>query len=407
MNLILSLAFRNLARNLRRTVITSVAVVVGTALLVMSQGLIAGLDENVIRAQEDAVSGNVRLRPEDYPTDELELHLDKATQLSQGLVQRLGDDRVESWAPRLWFSGRVIAGADGVRVKIIGFDPIRDPQVFPREGWTFDGQWPAAADQVVLSQQLADLLKVKVGDMVVLEARTRAGAINALQFNVSGLLRTGNMSVDFGTVWLPLDTVDSLALTEGARSEVAVRLKSGRRGADDAAGWLSGDAWIAHTATYDVADILAINDIRRRGMGFLVFILMAIAATGIANTVIMATYERVREIGTLRAMGMSQGGIRALFLLEGALMGATAGLVGSAIGAATVIYYSIHGIDLSKTAAADAGASMPMSMMLYTQFHWEVAVFALAFGAVIAVLSSLYPAQYAAGLNPADAVRAD
>lgn len=406
MNLLVSLALRNLTRNLRRTLITSVAVVLGTALLILGQGFIDGLDENVIRAAEDGTSGHVMLRPASWPEDQLGTPLDEARVPPPTLLARL--DAEQAWTSRLLFEGRLTRGADGVRIRFIGYDPERDPAVFSRDLWTLDGVWPASPQDVLISQPLSRLLGAGKGDLITAETRTLAGAVNALQFTVSGVLRTGNMALDNNTAWLPMQTVDALVFPEGARSELAVRLERGRGGAVEAKARLAGDGWKASTATEEVADLLAANNIRRRAMSLLIFILMAIAATGIANTVIMATYERVREIGTLRALGMSEGDVRAMFVLEGGLLGILAGAFGAALGAAAVVYLSTHGIDLSQTVAAtEAGGNMNISLMLYTRLSWPVVGLAFTFGGVVAVLSSLYPAWHASRLNPADAVRAD
>lgn len=405
MSLLLSLALRNLTRNLRRTLITSVAVVLGTALLILGQGFVDGLDENVIRAAEEGTTGHVLLRPESWPEDTIGAPLDEARVPPPGLLERLGSEA--AWAPRLWFEGRLIHGPDAVRTRYLAYDEARDPAVFPRDGWKVDGAWPADPGQVLLSHNLARLLGVGTGDLVIAETRTLTGAINALQFTVSGVLRTGNMSLDAPLAWVPQSTADRLVFSEGARSQLAVRLDGGRRDAKAAAARLSGDGWRGHTAVEEVADLLATNDIRRRAMSLLIFILMAIAATGIANTVVMATYERVREIGTLRAMGLSEGGVRALFVLEGGLLGLLAGAAGAVLGTVAVRYWSVNGIDLSESAAASQMSDFSFSMTLYTAPSWPVVAFAFSFGAIVAVLSSLYPAWHASRLNPADAVRAD
>lgn len=403
MTFLLGLAFRNLMRNLRRTAITSVSVIAGVLVLIVGQGFVDGLDENVIRAQEDALSGELMLQPEGYPDDGLTLPLDLARPVDDGLKGALSAPGVEDWAPRIFAFGRLVSGADSVRARLMGYDPERDPRVFDRSSWELEGAWPASPTEVVLGRGLATLLELKPGAMVAVEARTRAGAINASQFTVAGVLRTRTPALDVATVWMPMDTADELLRTEGARSVIAVRLEGGRPAADAAKGSIRAPGWAGKTATESVADILEINTIRRRALSFIVFILMAISATGIANTVIMATYERVREIGTLRAMGMGPMAVRALFLLEGAATGLVAGALGATLGGWIVAHFAAAGIDISQ--APEMG-EIPVSTILYLHFSWTPVLGALGFGAAVAVLASIYPAHLAASLNPADAVRA-
>lgn len=404
MPLLLGLAARNLTRNARRTAITSVSVVAGVMVLIVGQGLVDGLDENVIRAQEDALSGEILLSPEGYPTDGLTLPLDQARPIDPALELALSGPEVKDWAPRIFSFGRLVVGSDSVRVRVLGFDPERDARVFPRSNWTMEGDWPADPTGLVVGAGLAELLELKPGALVAIEARTRAGAINASQFTVSGVLRSRVPALDAGTVMVPMTTADELLRTEGARSAIAVRVKGGRPRAESAKASLHVPGWTPQTATEAVADLLELNSIRRRAISFVVFILMAISATGIANTVIMATYERIREIGTLRAMGMGPASVRLLFLLEGAATGMVAGVVGAGLGAAVVAHFARVGIDISQ--ARELGES-PVSTILYLHFSWTPVILSLFFGATVAVLASLYPAHLAANMKPADAVRAD
>lgn len=404
MPLLLSLAARNLLRNARRTAITSVSVVAGVMVLIVGQGLVDGLDENIIRAQEDALSGELLLTPEGYPTDGLTLPLDEAKPVDAGLEAALSGPEVTAWAPRIFSFGRLVVGSDSVRARVLGYDPEADPKVFPRSNWTLEGAWPTDGASLVVGSGLATLLDLHVGAPVAIEARTRAGALNASLFTVSGVLRSRVPALDAGTVLVPMATADELLRTEGARSAIAVRVKGGRDRADAVKASVQVPGWRAQTATEAVADLLEINTIRRRAISFVVFILMAISATGIANTVIMATYERIREIGTLRAMGMGPASVRLLFLLEGAATGLVAGAVGAALGAVTVAHFAAVGIDLSN---AEGLGEQPVSTILYMHYSWAPVLLSLLFGAVVAVLASLYPAHLAANMNPADAVRAD
>ncbi|MCB9780754.1 MAG: ABC transporter permease [Alphaproteobacteria bacterium] len=403
-SLISSLAARNLLRNVRRTVITAGAVVAGVAVLIAGWGLVDGLDENVLRAQEGALSGHLVVQPSDWPEDGLSTPVEDAEPLPDALVAQLrADPRVQGLTTRTWFDGRAVSGIDGMRVRGFAYDPDTQAQVFDVDRWQLDGDWPTAPGQVVVGQWLAHLLELSPGSELVVEARTVTGAFNALPMTVSGVIHTGTPTAD-RVLWVPAPLAQDLLRYDGAVSHLAVRLQ--RRGqADAVADSVTTPGWTAHTATWLSRDILAINAFRRRAISVVVGILMLIAGTGIANTVIMAAYERVREVGTLRAMGMSPAGIRALFLVEGAVMGASAGLVGTAIGCAVVLWFSTHGIDLSTV--ADEVGELAMASTLYMRFSWPPVVVALVFGLLVSVVASIYPANHAARLDPAEAVRAD
>lgn len=397
MSFLFSLAVRNLGRNLRRTIITSTAVVFGVAIMIIGWGLVDGLDENVLRAARGTTTGDLLLRPADYPTDGLTWPVDES--LPPPTLSVEGDVTA-----RALFSGRIVHGADAMRGIVVAYDPATEEAVFPREGFALEGAWPSAEKPgVVLGHRLGELLGVKPGDEVMVEARTRAGAINALSYPVTGLVRVNSGQFDAAGLWMPMPAAEELAVLEGARTHVAVRLRSGSPEAAKAA--LAAPGWTAVTLREDCADLIALNSVRRKALTVLVGMIMLIAATGIANTVIMAAFERVREIGTLLSLGMRKADVRMLFLMEGAAMGLGAGLVGALLGSVAVRYWEANGIDIGG--AVNAIGGFGMSSFLYTRFSLLNTVLSFVLGLGIAVVASIWPARLAANLNPADAVRAD
>lgn len=399
--MLVSLAFRNLFRNLRRTLITSVAVTFGVAIIIVGFGLVDGLDENYLRASRTTATGDVVLRPADYPTDGMDLPLDQAVPVGPDLAAKL--DATGPWTSRLLWRGRLVKGVDATRATGVGFDPAKETAVFSREGWAVKGAWPAAgAGEVAIGELLAKLLRIEPGDEIVFEARTRAGAVNALSYEVSALVRSDNAMLDQSAVWMRMEDARALVAVGDERTHVAVLT----RDAAGAKAALAGHGWTPSTLHDEVADMLEINVVRRKALSFLVLIIMGIAATGIANTVIMSVYERIREIGTLMAMGLRKAEVRNLFLLEGAVMGVAAGTAGAALGAAFVAYFEEHGFDIGSTVVENSG-DLAVSAYLYTKLSPGPVLIALAFGVGVAVLASVWPARFASRLNPADAVRAD
>ncbi|HJN75536.1 MAG TPA: FtsX-like permease family protein [Myxococcota bacterium] len=389
------LALKNLLRNRRRNVITSVAVVWGVALMILGFGVVDGLDENVIRSQINTQSGHVLLRPPEYPETGLTAPVD----VLEPVPDELGEALVAyTSTERLRFDVRLVAGAESVRAIGVGLDPTTDEAVFPRDGFQLDGSW----DGVVLGARLARLVGASPGTPVVLQVRTSAGAINALSFEVAGVVKTRNPAIDNYAVLLPLDTAMELVQAPGP-SDIAIRLET----RDDASAVATelGSTWQSETYLQGAEDLLEINRVRRKAIGFLVFMIMAIAATGIANTVIMATYERTREIGTLAALGMRPGDIRRLFLIEGGTMGLVAGCLGGVVGGSINAYWASVGLDFS--ALGESGTALAFDTTLYTAFSWGPVAAGVLFGTVVAALASLYPANWAARLDPAEAVRAD
>lgn len=407
MSFFLRLALRNLLRNTRRTLLSLVAIIAGVSVLIVGRGFLAGLTENIMRSQIDAVSGHVVVRPDGYGGSGLAHPVDGAFTVGPASAQLL-DAEAAAWTSRLLFAPTAIHESDSIRVRAVGFDPTADEAVFPRDAWKLEGTMPEPGS-VLISAGVARLLDVQTGEALTLQARTVRGAINAQMFQVSGVLATGNPYFDRFGVLMPLSSADELLSASGAVTHVAVRLdrrdltRAETVGAAVAASLdrpAEASTWFAETA-----DLRRIQQIRQRALDIIVFALLGISATGIANTVLMAAYERVREIGTLRAMGMTRRGVLDMFLLEGALLGVMGATLGCLFGVAIVSWFSVNGIDLSAV-VDKSGGNLPISAMLYLALEpfWVGAAF--VFGVLTSIAASFWPARLASRLAPADAVRA-
>lgn len=406
--LLFRLAIRNLWRNARRTVLTTTVIIVGIGILVLGEGFISGVEQNIVIAAEDGLVGHVTIRPPNYP-DQMGQHpVDELLELSAEQRKFL-DDNTKGWTGRLLFLPTLIAGEDWMAVRAIGYDPETDERVFRRGLWRVEGAHPApGTDEIMVSPGMRDLLKLEIGGQYVLQVRTHAGAINALDVQVSGVLTTTNMAMDNTAIWVPKELAERLVATQKL-SHYSMRLSH----RDDIGALVPrlhemfGDQVSMITWETETRDLLKLQGIRRRALNILVFVLMALAAFGMANTILMAAHERTREVGTLRAMGMERFGVVKMFLLEGGLMGFGGSVLGVLWGGALVAHWASSPIDLTNFQADDVAGSLSFSALIYTNFEWSMLVIAVVFGTMIAILSSVYPARVASGMAPADAVRAE
>ncbi len=406
--LVLRLALRNLFRQVRRNVLTATVVVAGVFAMIAGGAFITGMRENVVRAQEDTLTGHALVRPAGYPTAGMFHPVDALIEVSEE-TRALLDARTEAWTVRTMFIATAVRGPDSVRVRGVGFDPARDAAVFPRQAWRVVGEIPvAASDGVLVSRGVARLLELNAGDRMVLKTRTAAGALNALDVPVAGVFTAGNPALDLSAVFVPEVLAQDLVRMGERSSHVALRLGH-RDEADRFAPALRatvGDGAEVVTWRDESADLLALMDIRQRALDMLSTIILLLAALGIMNTTLMAAYERVREVGTLRAMGMTRREVVALFVVEGAMVGTVGSVIGGALGGWLAWHFSTHGIDLSATLDNAAYGSVPISTMLYTDWDPMLIVRGMAVGVVMAALAAIYPAWVASNMAPAEAVRA-
>jgi putative ABC transport system permease protein len=397
------MAGRNLWRSPRRTVLTSIAVFAGVAISIVGRGFIGGTDESIIRGATDGTVGHVQAMPADYPSQAMQHPVDDLLEIPDAARALLAE---VAWTERTYLAPLAAHGSTWMRVEAVGIDFGRDAAVFPRDLWSVDGELPRTGQhEVALSPRLAELLGVARGDTFVLQQRTHRGAINALEVRVAAISQTRHTVLD-KAVLMP-HTLAAELIASPLASHLSVRL----RDRDDAAAFAPklaaalGTGAKVVTWETEVADLLQLQAARRKALNAVVFVLLALAAFGIANTVLMSAYERVREVGTLRSLGMTEGGVLRLFVLEGALVGVLGGLVGALAGGGLVARWNVHPLDFSELVAKQ-GATFPAITYLYAHFSPAGIVATFALGVAVAALASIYPGRVAARMPPADAVRA-
>ena len=386
-----------------------VAVVAGVAVLILGRGFIGGFEENIIHAQVDSFSGHVLIRPAEYPSEGL-LHPTEDLLTLDATTKQWLDANTKAWTRRTLFVPTAVYKGDAIRVRAIGVDSLSDAEVFPRDAaWRLQGRLPnAGQDEIVVSKGVGELLGLQEDERLFLKVRTVAGGLNALDVLVSGVFSAGNPAIDKFGILVPDELTTKLLRNGESFSHLAVRLPS-RDQALSVAETLRpmvGEQAEVVTWVDETRDMLELQKIRRRALNVLVFALLAMSATTIATTILMAAYERIREVGMLRSMGMTEPGVVGLFITEGAMLGLTGGVLGCLIGGGVVAWYSGHPIDLTAMLDQAAGGNLPVSALLYLELSLPSVAQALAMGVGASMLASVYPARVASRMAPADAVRA-
>lgn len=408
MKLVVRLALKNLLRNKRRTALTMSSLVAGIGLLILGFALIDGLSEGIYVAAEDGLVGHLLARPAGYPEQGFQHPVDELIAVSPA-AQAFLEREASAWTGRIICSPLASTGRDSFRVRGIGYQPGRDERVFSRAQWTVRGAHPdPAKPEVLVGRGVARLLRLNPGDRLVLQVRTHRGAINALDVRVAGLVVTNNSALDGTGVLMPWALATRL-INADRPTHLSVRLAS-RHDAHAFRPRLEaalGAAVKVTTWEDETRDIMRIQTIRRRALLLIIGILLALAGFGTANTILMAAHERVREIGTLRSLGMEVASVRWLFLAEGGLLGVIGGGLGALWGSALALRWAAHPIDVGGALESQLRGDLAMSALMYAQFNPFITAGAFLFAVVVAVLASIYPARVASGMLPADAVRAE
>lgn len=410
---ILKLAARNLARYWRRTLLTSGLIILGVVAVLLFIAVSGSFKSLIVGQITDSMLGHLQVHRRGYVAsiDNLPLNLnmkpDAVARVEKALA---GDDAVVAWSPRLKFGAMFSNFTETTSIRLNGVLPEREAAAMPMlAGRLVQGSAAKGLlerGKVLIPEIIARGMKLKPGDAVVLVATNLDGSVNGQNFVVQGVLGdvTGPGGRD-GYVHLE-DARQLLRMTEAEASEIAVRLKD--LGALPAAKAriaaaladvrnpqgqpaLEVHGWDQLSPFANIARMIDLLDV------FIRVMLVGIVLIAVMNVMIMAVYERIREIGMIAAIGTPPRRILALFLAEGALLGAAGTAIGVALSLALV--RALNAWPVHFTFGRDQQLVLAPSL---------AAADALLIGAIVvvmAILASLQPAWKAARMDPITALR--
>ncbi len=402
MTQLFKMAFRDLGRNKRRTLLSALAVSIGMALLLLMaaivEGEMRGALENTIRLE----SGHLQIRPLNYEENKTSLKWEDLIPAPQEVAAKIKAlPQVTEATPRLFASGIVSRGENSAGVQIIGIDPASPANQIFREGLP-EGEFLSPEDRegVLVGKPLARKFKLQAGDKINVLVNQSDGAVGEQVFTVRGIYSTNTVGYDERAVFMPLAKAQAFT-GAGDRATILFVTLQDREQAEAVAAALNSSTLKAVSWREMNELITQFEDFAGAYMVVLYIIVLGITATVVANTLVMAVFERTREIGILSAIGMKPGRIMTQFLLEGALIATLGVLGGLLLGGVLVWYFTVYGFYIG-----DMGMTgILIGDQIYAHLTLRDAVNLTLAAYVITLLASFYPARIAAKMEPVEALR--
>ena len=413
MSSLFKIAMRNLFRYKRRTLLTMALIVSGMVFVLVFEAVSGSFKNMMISQITDSFLGHIQIHRKGYlaSIDNLPLHLNIQSKQVQGMEKLLAESEgVESYSERIKFGAGLSNYEQTTNIRINGVEPAREfetcPLLLSRLVQGDSAPSSLARGKLLIPVLLARGLGLDVGDTVVVITTNRDGSVNGGNFVVGGILesatgpggRDGYMHIE--------DAKDLLRVDDSEVSEFAIRLKDfNRLDAIHAtlesklAGQLNKQGrpvfevhtWEKLSPFSNVADMIDVMTF------FVKLMLVSVVLISIMNVMIMAVYERIREIGTIAAIGTLPRKIRLLYVIEGFLLGSLGALSGVVVGAAIVFTLNLWKIPFAFGRQEDL-------LLAPTLDLWNlVTVSLLVIG--MAIVASLQPAAKAARMEPIDALR--
>lgn len=401
MTQLFKMAFRDLGRNKRRTLLSALAVAVGMSLLLLMAATVSGEIRGALESSVQLQSGHLQIRAASYDENKVSLkYQDLIENPDQVVAQVKSIPQVTVATPRLFASGIVTVGDNSRGVQVIGLDPASEANQPFIQG-VIAGSFLAPDDRegIVIGKPLADKFKIKPGDSVNLLVNTSNGSVNEQNFTVRGIYTTGNSLYDESTLFMPIAKAQTITNTENHASTIFVLLKD-REQAGAVAAALKSSGYKIQTWQQMNQLIVEFNNFASAYMVVLYLIVLAITATVVTNTLVMAVFERTREIGILSAIGMKGGRIMAQFLTEAFLI-ATGGVAGGLVlGLLFVAYATKYGFPIGNVGVT----GFLLGDTIHAYLNVQDAIYLTITAYIITLIASLYPATLAARMEPVEAL---
>lgn len=404
MNFYLKLAWRNNLRNKRRTFLAALAVGLGLAALIFTDAFSTGMLNGIIDAATGTFLGQAQIHRKGFlDTMDADLGVKDGPELLRRLA---GEAGVARFAPRVVSFAMIASPSNSASVILYGVEPQAERGVSRLEKAVITGDFLSGeAVEIVLGRPLAATLGVALGDKVVVTAAAAGGGdLAQSMFRVGGILSTGSRPMDSNMAFVRLKKAQELLNLGSGFHEVALDFRE-----MDSAEDRSLPFWDEYGSDGNealgwpdlVPELLAAKEMTAFGILITAAILSGIVALGIMNTLFMSLYERMFEFGVLRAVGTRPARLGFMIVSEAAALAFISALFGIAIGWLACGLAGIHGIDYTGVELAGVTMLEPIRPAYRALQYWlyPSALF------VFTLIVSLYPAVYAARLNPVEAMR--
>ena len=406
MNPLLSMAFRNVLRNRRRTLITLAAVAIGVAAVGTIRGVLNGLQGNIIKGSIETTLGALQIHRTGYLANVMSTPLSMDFVADDGMLAKVrGVQGVSAVAPRIQFAGTMTLSVpegqeepEALFFAAVAVDPTLELKVTPQRPKLFTEGTVLDETHVVLGDALAAAFGAKRESEAVLLAPDRDGSLNGELAQVGGAMRA-MMPGEMKIAVVPLALAQRLLRMEGRVTELAVAVDDVNRLPQIAADLRAalGPGFEVHAWNELAPERKTIMGIQDAISVIVSVVFVMLMLLGVANTMLMSVLERTREVGTMMAVGLTRGSVMTLFLLEALVLG----LLGAAGGLGLMLLLTTA---LARKGITFTPPSATMSMEVYPFLTFGFTAGVLFTAVAGAVVFALYPAFRASRLRPVQAL---
>jgi len=399
------LAWRNMFRNKRRTLIAGIAIGIGLAALIFVDALWIGMETNMIHSATSSYLGEAQIHRAGYrETNEVELTINNLPQVVSDLQN---DTIVQDFTRRAMAFGMITSPANVGGVSLVGVDPQTERPLSQLDDAIIEGAWFEGDNErdIIIGSKLAEILEVGIGDRVVVTvAQAHSGDLSQEMFRISGIYHFNVQEMDRGMAVIRLPVAQRMLGLGNDVHEIALNFVELSYSRDKNLPFWSAYSTHGNEAaswTTLLPQMQAVFDMSSFSTFIIAIMLFGVVTLGIINTLFMSLHERMFEFGVLRAVGTRPSAMATLILFEAAALAVISIILGMILGYVITYIFSHTGIDY--TGIEFVGVTF--RELLYPVLQLNQFIIYPFWVFVFTVVVGLYPAVYAARMTPAGAMR--
>ncbi len=406
------LAFKNLTRHTKRTLITCIAIGFGIAMLIWVDSMLRWADNESKRNLQRYEFGNFIISTKEFKEDRKNYPLNFfITKNEIDKIVTMAEQQGAYASPRTGFTSMIYFNRGfGLPYIVMVIDPVLDAQVFSIKKNIVKGRYLESHDMgIMISTSCSKEFGADLGDYITIETRTRYNTYQAIDVKIVGIFNAPNPVINRNQVFISQTLANAYLQAEGTATEIVIRTKNGNN--EPTLSMMKKELSSQGMNTFSIetwqelgSDFLAISQTKRGGTKVFIILIFIIVAVGIINTMLMAVFERIREIGMLRALGMSDNEVVWSFIFEAAGIGFMGSLIGMALGIILNVYLIYIGLDFTSM-MGDADIGYRVGAIFYGEWNPDMMLLGFIFGILCSVLVSIWPAKKAVKMEITDAIR--
>ncbi|MFA3782405.1 ABC transporter permease [Melioribacteraceae bacterium 4301-Me] len=402
--MLFKLAWRNLWRNKRRSLIIQLSVVVGVIAIITLDSLTNGMLYQMLFNQISTSVSYIQIHKKGFKDNKVVQNFIPDYHKAEETIKN--DPLIKSYSKRVITFGLISSAVNSSGIYINGIIPDEEAKVSIIKSSVKEGKYfTGGMHEIVIGEKLAEKLEVGLGDKIVIMSNTLQGNVGSDLYRIVGLFKTFSSDFDKTNIYIPLQSAQQL-LGIGDKIHEFAMITDNYKNAPKVASALAKQLGPKYEVLpyNEILPLLVIQLDLYKQSSFIVTLIVSLALIfGIINTMLMAVFERIREFGVLMSIGMKNGKLFSMIIAEAFILGVIGTVVGTALGLLIQLLMMNSGLNLSIF--AQSLDSFGLGSIIYPVISFENTFITFLTIPIVAVIGALYPAIKAIKLQPVYALR--